>query len=604
MLARFLRFDRLNIPDQKSAPNTAKVRSWIWFFAKPHKWELGAYMAMQLLRQVFFMSSTLYITKIAEIYETGKVNDSPSLPFYILGSYLFIAMLCYALWPLILRRISINDKISREFSLYAIRHYMGMSLSWHELSGSGGKMQRITNARSGLFELFQSMFWDGSEFIAIFISVVISVYFMDMPLYFVALFYGYIISYLWVSYVTGNWLIKLTNKYFKTLETLTSKVYEFVNSIATVKVFNLQNHLMHAGAEKEINCHRAFMGMAQVRGLRWALTDMVATFWIIGVSFLCLFEINRGEMSVSAFVMVALFMMSIWNRLGAFTRMYGNLIEYYIAVKRLVYNLAVRPSIKNRADAADLSVSEGRIHFDHIAFEYSEGHSIIHALNFDIKPHQKVGLIGGSGAGKTTLVKLLMRFYDVKAGALRIDGQDIRDVTLESLRENVAIIPQDISLFNHSVLDNIRYGRMAARDEEVVEAAKKAYAHDFIEGLPDGYDTLVGERGVKLSGGQRQRIAIARAILKDAPILVLDEATSALDSESERLIQESLKELMEGKTVLAIAHRLSTINHLDRLIIMNEGKIVEDGSHEELLKNQQGLYAKLWQMQSGGFVGK
>jgi ABC-type multidrug transport system fused ATPase/permease subunit len=604
MLARFLKFDRLNIPDQKDAPNTDKVRPWVWFFAKPHKWELSIYMVMQLVRQIFFMSSTLFITKIAEIYETGKVHDAPALPYYILGAYLLIAMLCYALWPFILRRISINDKISREFSIYSIRHYMGMSLSWHELSGSGGKMQRVTNGRAGLFELFQSIFWDGSEFIAIFISVVISVYFMDMPLYFVALFYGYIISYLWVSYVTGNWLLKLTNKYFKTLETLTSKVYEFVNSIATVKVFNLQNHLMGAGIEKETDCHRSFMGMAQVRGLRWALTDILATLWIIGVSFLCLFEINRGEMSVSAFVMVALFMMSIWNRLGAFTRMYGNLIEYYIAVKRLVLNLAVQPSIENHVDAMDLTVSAGRVHFDQIDFEYNAAHSVVHALNFEIQPHQKIGLIGGSGAGKTTLVKLLMRFYDVKAGAIRIDGQDIRNVTLESLRENIAIIPQDISLFNHSILDNIRYGRMDARDDEVIAAARKAYAHDFIKELSDGYDTLVGERGVKLSGGQRQRIAIARAILKDAPILVLDEATSALDSESERLIQESLKELMEGKTVLAIAHRLSTINHLDRLIIMNEGKIVEDGSHEELLKNKQGLYAKLWQMQSGGFVGK
>ncbi len=604
MLSRFLKFDRLNIPDQKDAPHTPNVRKWIWFFARPHKFELNCYLVMQLLRQVFFMSSTLFITKIAEIYETGRVHDTPSLPFYILGAYLLIAMLCYALWPLILRRISINDKISREFSMYAIRHYMGMSLSWHELSGSGGKMQRITQARTGLFELFQSFFWDGTEFMGIFVSVVISVYLMDMPSYFILLLYGYIISYLWVSYVTGNWLLKLTNKYFKTLETLNSKVYEFVNSIATVKVFNLQNHLMHAGAEKEVECHSAFIGMAQIRGLRWALTDIVATLWIVGVAFLCLVEVNRGEMSVSAFVMVSLFMIGIWGRLGMFTRMYGNLVEHYIAVKRLVLNLAVRPSITDCADAQDLQLREGAISFEHVNFEYNELRTVVKDMNFTIQPHEKVGLIGGSGAGKTTLVKLLMRFYDVKSGTLSIDGQNIQNVTLESLRENIAIIPQDISLFNHSVLDNIRYGRMDASDDEVIEAAKKAYAHDFIKELPGGYETLVGERGVKLSGGQRQRIAIARAILKNAPILVLDEATSALDSESERLIQESLHELMKGKTVLAIAHRLSTINHLDRLIVMDQGRIVEDGSHEALLKNKDGLYAKLWQMQSGGFVGK
>jgi ATP-binding cassette subfamily B protein len=601
MLDHFLKFNRLSIPSPKDAPRTNKVLAWVWFFSKPHKWELGGYGLMQILRQILFMSSTLFITKIAEIYESGRVLDQPYLPYYILGSFLVLALLCYALWPLILRRISINDKTSREFSMYAILHYMGMSLSWHELSGSGGKMQRITTARSGLFELFQSFFWDGTEFLAIFVSVLIAVYFMDMPIYFIVPIYGYIISYLWVSYITGNWLLKPTNAYFKSLETLNSKVYEFVNSIAMVKVFNLQGYLMKAGSDKEVDSHRAHMRAYNLRGLRWALTDTVATLWIVGVSFLCLFEIDRGNMSISAFVLVALFMITIWNRLAGFSRMYGNLIEYYTAVKRLVNDLAVQPTITDGEDAQALRVSQGVIRFNQVNFNYSEANPILENLDLTIAPKQKIGLIGSSGAGKTTLVKLLLRFYDVQQGSLEIDGQNIKNVTLESLRQNIAIIPQDITLFNHSVLDNIRYGRMDADDDAVIEAAKKAAAHDFIKDLPDGYNTFVGESGVKLSGGQRQRIAIARAILKNAPILILDEATSALDSESERLIQESLKELMVGKTVIAIAHRLSTINHLDRLIIMDKGQAVEDGSHDELLK-KDGLYNRLWTMQSGGFI--
>jgi ATP-binding cassette subfamily B protein len=601
MLDRFLKFNRLSIPSPEDAPRTDKVLAWILFFVQPHKWELSAYGIMQILRQILFMSSTLFITKIAEIYESGRVLDQPYLPYYILGSFLVLALLCYALWPLILRRISINDKTSREFSMYAIRHYMGMSLSWHELSGSGGKMQRITTARSGLFELFQSFFWDGTEFLAIFVSVIIAVYFMDMPIYFIIPIYGYIISYLWVSYITGNWLLKPTNAYFKSLETLNSKVYEFVNSIAMVKVFNLQGYLMKAGSDKEVDSHRAHMRAYNLRGLRWALTDTVATLWIVGVSFLCLLEIDRGNMSISAFVLVALFMITIWNRLAGFSRMYGNLIEYYTAVKRLVNDLAVQPTITDGEDAQALRVSEGVIRFNQINFNYSDAKPILENLDLTIEPKQKIGLIGSSGAGKTTLVKLLLRFYDVQQGSLEIDGQNIKDVTLESLRQNIAIIPQDITLFNHSVLDNIRYGRMDADDDAVIEAAKKAAAHDFIKDLPDGYNTLVGEGGVKLSGGQRQRIAIARAILKDAPILILDEATSALDSESERLIQESLKELMVGKTVIAIAHRLSTINHRERWIIRDKGQAVEDGSHDELLK-KDGLYNRLWTMQSGGFI--
>ncbi len=259
-------------------------------------------------------------------------------------------------------------------------------------------------------------------------------------------------------------------------------------------------------------------------------------------------------------------------------------------------------SITNHPAARDLTVDAGHLLFSDVTFSYNN-EPVFQTLTLDIPSGQRIGLIGHSGAGKSTLINLLLRFYDLQNGAITIDGQNIADVTQESLRQNIAVIPQDTSLFHRSLVENIRYGKLDATDEEVIEAAQKAHAHEFITNLPKGYETLVGERGVKLSGGQRQRIAIARAILKDAPILVLDEATSALDSESEKLIQESLKDLMQGKTVIAIAHRLSTISHLDRLIVMDQGRIIEDGTHEELLK-KEGLYKKLWAMQSGGFLGE
>ena len=221
----------------------------------------------------------------------------------------------------------------------------------------------------------------------------------------------------------------------------------------------------------------------------------------------------------------------------------------------------------------------------------------------EIPAGQRIGLIGPSGAGKSTLINLVQRFFDVQSGQILIDGQNIAAVTQNSLRRNIAVIPQDTSLFHRTIMENIRYGRLDASDEDVMDAAEKAYAKEFIDLLPEGFDTYVGERGVKLSGGQRQRIAIARAILKDSPILILDEATSALDSESEKQIQAALKDLMAGKTVIAIAHRLSTINHLDRLIVMHEGEIVQDGTHAELLETD-GIYKKLWMMQSGGFLPK
>jgi ABC-type multidrug transport system fused ATPase/permease subunit len=250
--------------------------------------------------------------------------------------------------------------------------------------------------------------------------------------------------------------------------------------------------------------------------------------------------------------------------------------------------------------APELKISNGSIEFRNVCFHYTD-QPVFTDLSLLVPPQKKIGLIGHSGAGKSTLVSLLLRLYDVQGGKIFIDGQDISRVSGRSLRNAISYIPQDTSLFHRSLLDNIRYGRLEATEEEVMEAARMAYAHEFIMRMPEGYNTMVGERGVRLSGGERQRVAIARAILKNAPILILDEATSSLDSESERHIQQSLSRLMEGKTVIAIAHRLSTIVHMDELIVLDKGGIAEQGSHQDLL-DRKGLYHKIWSLQSGGFI--
>ncbi|MEJ2669749.1 MAG: ATP-binding cassette domain-containing protein, partial [Gammaproteobacteria bacterium] len=263
--------------------------------------------------------------------------------------------------------------------------------------------------------------------------------------------------------------------------------------------------------------------------------------------------------------------------------------------------------IEDAEEATELVVREGRIDFHAVTFAYDQHHSVFENLNLSIRGGEKVGIVGRSGAGKSTLVSILLRFYDVQSGSITIDGMNISRVRQESLRRHLGVVTQDNALLHRSIKENIRYGCPSATDTAVMEAAKGAQAHEFIMGLSDaqgrcGYDVQVGERGVKLSGGQRQRIAIARVLLKNAPILILDEATSALDSEVELAIQSNLNTLMQGKTVIAIAHRLSTIAALDRLIVLDEGRIVESGTHEDLLV-ARGLYAKLWQHQSGGFIG-
>lgn len=268
--------------------------------------------------------------------------------------------------------------------------------------------------------------------------------------------------------------------------------------------------------------------------------------------------------------------------------------------------LFIEPSgVQDIAGAESLEIKDPSIHFNHVGFNYNgadeEGDSFLKDFNLEIKANQKVGLIGPSGSGKTTITKLILRFIDIQDGNITISGKDISKVNQQSLRSNIAYVPQDPLLFHRTLWENIAYGNENAKEIDVIHAAKLAHAHEFISSLPNGYQTLVGERGIKLSGGQRQRVAIARALLKNAPILVLDEATSALDSESEKYIQKGLLELMKNKTALVIAHRLSTIKHMDRIIVLDQGKIVQDGTHDELIK-KKGLYAKLWSHQSGEFL--
>jgi ATP-binding cassette subfamily B multidrug efflux pump len=286
---------------------------------------------------------------------------------------------------------------------------------------------------------------------------------------------------------------------------------------------------------------------------------------------------------------------------------FAALFEHIGTVRDGMTILSRPHSIVDKPDAKALQVTKGEIQFENVTFNYGGNRKVIDGLNLTIHPGEKIGLVGRSGAGKSTIVNLLLRFYDVGSGRILIDGQDIANVTQDSLRTHIGMVTQDTSLLHRSVRDNIVYGRPDATDEDMIAAAKRAEAHEFIQQLTDpkgrqGYDAHVGERGVKLSGGQRQRIAIARVKLKDAPILLLDEATSALDSEVEAAIQASLYKLMEGKTVVAIAHRLSTIAAMDRLIVLDQGRVVETGDHQSLLK-QDGLYARLWAHQSGGFLG-
>ena len=303
-------------------------------------------------------------------------------------------------------------------------------------------------------------------------------------------------------------------------------------------------------------------------------------------------RLNLADVVMSTSLLNGL-MMEV-NNIGFFA---GEFAQQYGQVKDGLELVFTPCTVKDLPNAHNMNMHGKAINYDNITYHYAGKDNLFKNFNLKIKSGEKVGLVGHSGSGKSTLIKLLVRYFDVDEGKITVGGENVREVRQESLRAKIAVIPQDTTLFNRTIMENIRYGNVNASDEEVIEAAKQAYADDFIRELPKGYDSKVGERGVMLSGGERQRIAIARAILKNAPILILDEATSALDSDSEQFIQKSLKKLMKGKTVIAIAHRLSTLKEMDRLVVMDKGKIMEEGSHEQLLK-RKGAYYKFYQLQS------
>jgi ATP-binding cassette subfamily B multidrug efflux pump len=388
--------------------------------------------------------------------------------------------------------------------------------------------------------------------------------------------------------------------------TLTGRVVDSYTNILTVKLFARardEDDFVRASMDDHTAAFRRQTRMAT----GWSLTlGLLNGALIVGTGALALSLWSRGRIPVATVATALPMAWQISNMAGWVSQNVTTLFENVGIVQDGMRSIDLPRTMADRPGAADLEVTRGEVRFERLRFGYGTERGVLHGIDAVIRPGERVGLVGASGAGKSTLVNLLLRFYEPEAGRIVIDGQDIAGVTQESLRGRIAMVTQDTSLLHRSIRDNIRYGRPGATDAEVEQAARRAEAHEFIIGLQDwhgrrGYDAHVGERGVKLSGGQRQRVAIARVILKNAPILVLDEATSALDSEVEAAIQQQLDGLMRGRTVIAIAHRLSTIARMDRLLVLDHGRIVESGTHDALLASG-GAYARLWWRQSGGFV--
>lgn len=469
-----------------------------------------------------------------------------------------------------------------------------LSMSFYDKHKTGTIMSYVTNDVSAL----QSAMVDNvvemiTETVILVASIVMMIY-LDWKLFLVTFATFPVVLFFIDSF--GKRIRKSGSRIQEAAADITSVLQEVASSPRVIKSFVREGYEVDRFDKENMNNFRANMKYAQLSSTLTPTIEFVAA---VGVSIILWYGGNsviNGSITAGSLVAFLTYAVNISNPIKRLSRVIGNIQKALAAAQRVFDVLDLPEDIKNAPDAKALPKVKGDVRFNDVSFAYNENEEVLSHVSFEVKPGEMIAFVGPSGAGKSTVASLLPRFYDATNGSITIDGQDIRKVTLNSLREQVGIVPQETVLFNGSVYDNILYGRLDATREEVEAAAKAANAHDFIMQLPNGYETMLGDRGMNISGGQRQRISIARAILKNPQILILDEATSALDTESERVVQEALDRLMVGRTSFVIAHRLSTIKNADKIMVLEKGQLIEQGNHDELMA-MDGLYAHLYKIQ-------
>lgn len=491
----------------------------------------------------------------------------------------------------------IGQKVVIDVREVMFRKFQRMPMAYFDKHQTGETMSYITNdvaaIQSALVDQLIEMVTEGSILIG---SIAMMIY-LDWKLSLLTLVVIPLVGQ--AMKIFGRKLKRNGTVIQERAADITSLLQESISSIRVVKSFVREDYEIKRFINQNILNFQAAMKNVQLTSL---LTPTVEFLAAVSVTFIVGFggyEVVNGQMTAGALVAFLTYAVNLANPVKRLARVYGNLQRAMAAVDRVFAVIDLPEPISDKEDAKSLPKIQGHVEVKNVTFGYKEGVNALEDVSLDVKPGQMIAFVGPSGAGKSTIANLIPRFYEINGGSISIDGYDIRDVKLDSLREQIGIVPQETMLFSTTVMENIRYGRLDATDEEVIEAAKAANADSFIRELPQGYDTTIGERGLNLSGGQRQRMAIARAILKNPQILILDEATSALDTESEKIVQAALDSLMVGRTSFVIAHRLSTIFNADQIYVIDGGRIKEHGTHAELLQ-QGGLYSHLYNIQFGG----
>lgn len=578
---------------------------WLGFFLKPYARTLLLFFGIRVFRYAVLYVLPLAIGLVIKAFETGWAFDHPQQLILGVGAYMALYLVTLFSIGIFIGESTAQDKMIRGMTMFSIRHINSLPLDWHESQGSGGKLQRVMTARSSLKGLIDIYKWSIVPFIGAILAIGFSVAVMEAPAWFMLLYLGFSASFIGVAFYVARPLPELHNRHNALLEKLLSGVYEFVSAVRTVKSFNMARYIEERANEYETEGHGAWRTVLKTIFRKWMALNTIAGLWMCIFLAVCISGVYSAALSIGAFATLFYLAYDLWKTLENLVYIQDQYIEYRAGFMRLTETLKARARALDLAPVQPLARDWRILSLDGVDFNYGDGKS--HALTcitLSIRRGEKVALVGPSGAGKSTLAKLLMKQMWPESGTIAVDATDLRHVSSEDWLGQIGIVPQDVELFNMSIRDNILLDRVDTIDETAYRAALHQAALDsFIDSLPDGDATLIGERGIKLSGGQRQRLGIARALVRQAELIIFDEATSSLDSLSEQAIQEAIEKSFAGKTLVVIAHRLSTVRHVDRIFVLQEGRLAEQGGFRDLVK-KNGTFARMWALQSDSFAAE
>ncbi|MEX1200168.1 MAG: ABC transporter ATP-binding protein/permease [Methylophaga sp.] len=584
-------------PDAEPAKLSWQTLKSLW----PYLFEYRGRIVIAMLCLVAAKLATIVVPFILKYIVDGlDSNQLPdkmiALPLGLLLAY-GVARLSTTLFSELRDTVfgRVTERAMRRIGLKVFQHLHALELNFHLNRRTGGLSRDIERGVTGVGFLLRMMVFNIVP-TALEMALVIGILLLNYHAGFAWITLVAVISYVAFSVLITNWRLVFIREANQADSTSNTRAIDSLLNYETVKFFGNEtfeaNRYDDELAKWEQARRKNRLSLFLLNGGQALIIAAAMT----AMTVLAASQVIEGQITLGDFVLINAFTMQLFIPLGFLGFVYRELKSSMTNIERMFVLLDKVPQINDKPNARPLVITDGVIEFDAVSFGYSDRLPILKDFSFKVSAKQKVAVVGSSGAGKSTLIKLLFRFYDIQSGSIRIDGQNIRDVTQDSLRRAIGIVPQDTVLFNSTLLENVRYGRIDATDAEVNQAIKLAHLEDFIAELPEGLNTLVGERGLKLSGGEKQRVAIARTILKRPPILAFDEATSSLDSHSERIIQDAIREISKGQTSLVIAHRLSTVVDADLIVVMQHGQIVEQGTHQSLLQQDQ-VYAKLWRLQ-------